>query len=320
MSTDIRDPLQPHSAGREFVAKDRKSELQQSVRDAGTRLGVSDNHGGHDDGLRQKLREQEQLTLDAIRSSSELQRQLTATQAEVATMQAKWLNLQKESLGRKASAQDLADLAQSRSKLLLLEKDFAREQQGRQTDNAHSAETITQLQRDLQVATIAATVAETARRRQRQMWFGITTGSAAAAVFLGAGLIYRCWPLFSSKTDPPPVAEQVAARSLETASLTTPSGHYRRSPTTPYKPSGPQPELTMALGRLTHALAGFRSASSQDVLRAVSVKASTPQHPVCAFEWNNGEPSIAPNAQAGQTLHGVTETLTRCAEAVERFQ
>jgi hypothetical protein len=78
--------------------------------------------------------------------------------------------------------------------------------------------------------------------------------------------------------------------------------------------------LTRALGRLTHALSGFRATTSQDVLREVSRRQSKPDSPVCSFEWNNGEPAIQPTGKPGAVLDGMAETLTRCAEAVEQFR
>jgi hypothetical protein len=78
-------------------------------------------------------------------------------------------------------------------------------------------------------------------------------------------------------------------------------------------------EFSNGVGRLSHAFSRFPGVDPETIMRAVNKKAAASGSSVCAFAWNDGQPALQFGGGRGGNT-SLSGTLTRCAEAVERFR
>lgn len=77
--------------------------------------------------------------------------------------------------------------------------------------------------------------------------------------------------------------------------------------------------FSQGVGRLSQALSRFPGVDPETILTAINKKASANGTSLCAFAWNEGQPALQFGDKRGGAT-SVSEKLTQCAEAVERYR
>jgi hypothetical protein len=159
-------------------------------------------------------------------------------------------------------------------------------------------------------------------RFKRQFRFRIQALVGAACVTLAATFaVISYWP------HPKAVIERATPALLTSPRASLPD--TKVSPAGPVQDAGtPEPALagraenadvTQQISRLSRAFSRFPGVDPEVVVRAVNKRAPASSLTPCAFAWNAGEPALQFGDQYGGHS-SITASLSRCADAVERFR
>ncbi len=243
-------------------------------------------------------------------------------QVEVDRQRKEWAKIQR-SLERQHN-QRKTELATVRAQWFQTQQQLETESRARRLENAQASATISKLERNLSSTSEALTQVQ--RAPGPSVGKRITAVGVLATVMIGAGLM---WTQFSAKAGTAATATNLNAGSAgasnpaDTAapnSVPVKSAPGGAKPASSLKPiqAPPQAEFSQAsfqgsLSRLNRALSSYGNRPPQDVMR--EVRQRTGDQSVCAFQWNNGQPSLIYGSEG---LHAsLSSALTRCAAAVE---
>jgi hypothetical protein len=270
--------------------------------------------------LKTQLYDAERMALRAQKAASDYREQLTEAQADIAAMKTRWYAAEK---ARNAvSSQREVDSSTISNQLVRAQRELERAQQMARSDMERAASRIQVLEERLEKAQTIAAQAESSQLEYRKRSHIFLSVGIAMAVVFGGVTLYRFLP-HSAAAD---------SAQAETATLTPggsrfSSGARRQFATAnldsiskkPFVPHAVTKSLPDALGRLDRALKGFPGLDQEAVLHQVQVRQSTPGHPVCSFEWTNGQPSIVfGQGKTGANAENWAVDISRCADALEQ--
>jgi NADH:ubiquinone oxidoreductase subunit len=187
------------------------------------------------------------------------------------------------------------------------QKDLERAQIVHERESEQTEAKLAQLHEALQVSRQARSLESESRKRQTRIQI---VAGVAAALLIGATIfgvvhyLHERTPTNSAREIP--VESTAPEEKTETASA--PNGGL----------SG-QSGFAKGIGRLNQAFSKFPGVDPETIMRAINKKAAASGSSVCAFAWNDGQPTL----QIGDGHGGSTSiegTMTRCAEAVEHFR
>jgi hypothetical protein len=283
-------------------------------------------------GLRRLIAEKDHAVIRAVVSSSEMQHELETAKAESvklkallevakekphAAMQAEMngeilkltakFNHARKTLEREHN-KVRSEVVTLRGQSQQLQQQLDNERKARQIESARAAGQVASLEHDLAIAYGEKSASGMAQSRERTTRLRLGTAAAAVTVIVAAAVFG--WSQMAAKTGPAAVAEgapQVAGLS-GTKSLEAIQARF----------SGSQHGFQRGLGDLNNALASFPERRPEDVLAEVRRRNSASDPSVCAFQWNGGQPALLYGGQNKSLSLG--GTLTKCAQAVEKFR
>jgi hypothetical protein len=227
-------------------------------------------------------------------------------QEELNKQRREWLRIQKTLEAE--HSQRKAELVQVRGQWFATQQQLEQETRARRAERAQASAKINSLERSLETAnsTIASIGKEARRKGWRTAWMAV-----AASLLVAAGAGYA-WTSFTGHTA---TAAGVASATVVKAASEPVTPLTSRPKLLPslLAASG-QKGFQGSLGRLNQALASFGNTSPALILKQVQAKSGDPT--VCAFEWNDGQPSVIYNNPAKESL---AASLNKCASAVEAF-
>jgi hypothetical protein len=259
--------------------------------------------------LRKTLEAQQKTTRDAVNTATELKQKLTETKTQVEK------SLKQVHGGQKARIERAeGTVAQLRSQYQIAQRDLEREKRARRTESIAASARTTEMEEALAFA-VATEAAHSAGRVQTSHRLRKSLIAAALVIMIGGFGFYQVLHRRQSPT---------ASTRIPLASLTpaTSSGQAIRGrvlskPLSVEAPStlsqGEKVDLTQSLDRLNRALAAFPGMDPHELLRQVSSSGHSSE---CSFNWNNGNPSLVFN---GGHI-SISQTLDRCAEAIEKYR
>jgi hypothetical protein len=271
--------------------------------------------------LKVQLHDAERLALRAQKTASDYREQLTEAQADIANMKSRWYAAEK---ARNAvSSQREVDSSGLNVQVIRLQKELERTQQLAGSDMERAATRIRTLEERLEKALGSASRAETSQLlyRKRSNIF-LALGISLAVIFASI-LIFEKLPHF--KTEP--------TGDLQTASVPAAGTPMQRPASRraapampvealsqkPFVPKPPVKSLPDALGRLDKAFRSLPGLDHEAVIRQVRMRQSTPERPVCQFDWANGGPSMVfDRAGKEQSMENWAVSISRCADAVDQ--
>jgi hypothetical protein len=283
--------------------------------------------------LRQRLEEAEQ-------KSAELQRQLEArspaatdpalssaepdsvSAADAAKLKADWRRAMKAL--EQENKERRSELVLVRGQLHQTQRQLELEYTARMGEAAKSSTLVANLEAELEEAHKVVTNSNRARSR-RQTIRGVVAGGAMAAGALAvAAAIWTVYARPTSACAAPeatsaaapsgiPARPVAAAQPLETFSLPG----VASANSGPRTSQASEPNLAGGMDRLNGALAAFPNRRPEEILREIHRKAAKTDPSLCAFDWNNGQPSIVYGA--GGTL-SLSATIDKCAAAIEKYR
>lgn len=272
--------------------------------------------------LKAQLHDAERLGMRAQKAASEYREQLTEAQADIANMKSRWYAAEK---ARNAvTSQREVDSSGLSTHVVRLQKELERTQQLAGSDMEKAAARIRTLEERLERALSKAAVAESSQNNYRKRSnVSLIAGVSVAAVFAGI-LIFQHLP-HASAADSAPQAEIPAPAGANTGKSRQPQARAPRIipldalSQKPFVPKAPVKSLPDALGRLEKALMALPGLNAEDVIIQVRKKQSTPERPVCQFDWADGGPSMVFGQSAkGQSAENWAVSISRCADAVEQ--
>jgi hypothetical protein len=243
---------------------------------------------------------QQQLELVTAESESlksalaEVQRPAApGTQQDLNRQRKEWLQLQKTM--EREQAQSKAELVQLRVQSYKLQQQLEIDARARRMEAAQYSSRIASLERSLSSANreISKAYANTGKSDAKR---GVGIAVASVVAIMGA---VAAWAQISARASAPagPIV-------LETpAPATTPHLHTGAG-------------FQNSLGRLNEALSSFGNRSPEEILR--EVRLHSPDHAVCAFHWNNGQPALLFGIEG--VRQSLASALGSCAVAVEHYQ
>jgi hypothetical protein len=269
--------------------------------------------------LKAQLHDAERLAMRAQKAASDYREQLTEAQADIANMKSRWYAAEK---ARNAvTSQREVDSSGLSTQVVRLQKELDRSQQIASSDMERAAARIRTLEERLERALSKAAVAESSQNNYRKRSnVALTAGISLAAVFAGV-LIFQQFPHSSA-----PGADSAAPTASSAPSANRPPNTrpQRIVPLEalsqkPFVPKAPVKDLPGALGRLDAALRSLPGLDPEAVILQIRKKQSTPDHPVCQFDWADGGPSMVfGQAGKGQSMENWALSISRCADAVEQ--
>jgi hypothetical protein len=210
-----------------------------------------------------------------------------------------------------------AEIVQIRSQWHQTQRELEQVRHMRRVESSQASAKIANLERDLAVATTSLDSKQTETRNGSIRKWVMTAGAIAAVIM--AALIG--WSQLSPRTgvraasqQTPQVTEEAQSAPVESI---PPLRYAAPAGDVPVKPLTPQ-NFGGSLSRLNSALSNLHGRAPEEVLSEVRRKASRPGAPVCAFQWNGGQPALV-YAGAGTPLNLAT-TLESCAAAVEKYK
>ncbi len=225
-----------------------------------------------------------------------------AGSADVAKLQAEWRramqSLEREHLQRKM------ELVLVRGQLHQTRRQLEQEYNARQKEAArYSANAAV-------FATELAEAVETSSHRSQ--WRIRITRALIAAIMVTAAVLtvaLTIWTLWTRVSSGPCVAAQMEQIGV--------GGSIRASPRAGTQArQAPAPGVSGGMNRLNGALAAFPYRRPEEILGEVHRKAGRFDPSVCAFEWNNGQPSLVYGGPGQLTL---AATIEKCAGEVEKY-
>jgi hypothetical protein len=274
--------------------------------------------------VKAQLQDAERLAMRAQKAASEYREQLTEAQADIASMKSRWYAAEK---ARNAvSSQREVDSSSLSTQLVRVQKELERSQQLASSDMEKAAHRIHTLEDRLEQALSNAAVAQSSQNQYRKRSNLTFTLGISIATLLAGVLIYKEMPHFWSSTAP---AESTESAAEPAAAGLTPrnasSGGGRPAlpldalSQKPFVPKAPVKNLPDALARLDTALRALPGLDQEEVIKHVRKRQSTPERPVCQFDWANGGPSMVFGQSAkGQSMENWAVAISRCADAIEQ--
>jgi len=272
--------------------------------------------------LRAQLNDAERLAARAQKAASDYREQLTEAQADIANMKSRWYAAEK---ARNAvSSQREVDTSGLSTQVVRLQKELERSQQLASSDMERAAARIRVLEERLERALRSAAIAESSQNNYRKRSnASLTIGISVAAILAGV-LIFEKLPSSLAGGN-----AQAASGASEPASAASPRSTSRsRPPRTvpldalsqkPYVPKPAVKNLPDALGNLDKALRGLPGLDPEAVIKHVRQRQSTPDRPICQFDWVDGGPSMVfSQSPKGQSMENWALAISRCADAVEQ--
>ncbi len=261
--------------------------------------------------LKQKIRTQEQATIEAQEAAADLQLQLTAAQAEVARSRTQYHGVPKS---RSALTRVETDLSEATTKLHAAKKELDFEKRSRRTEAIQASTKIQRIEQELSaaIATTNVSASKTTRVPVRlaagiAVALALATGIAAFAMHHQTVVSASASPIAAA--DSPGVQDPVADLAAWQSKSSVIGRHSAPSPSL---------DFTQSYDRLSQALAALPGRDAEEVLRQIQ-KAGRG----CALRWNDGEPSLLFGGQSGsaaQKPNSLPDALTKCAEAVEKLR
>jgi hypothetical protein len=249
--------------------------------------------------LKVQLHDSERLALRAQKTASDYREQLTEAQADIANMKSRWYAAEK---ARNAvSSQREVDSSGLNMQVIRLQKELERTQQLAGSDMERAATRIRTLEERLEKTLGNASRAETSQLlyRKRSNIF-LALGISLSVIF--ASILIFGIPTQRSASRPAAPAMPVEALSQK-----------------PFVPKPPVKSLPDALGRLDKAFRSLPGLDHEAVIRQVRMRQSTPERPVCQFDWANGGPSMVfDRAGKEQSMENWAILISRCADAVDQ--
>ena len=270
--------------------------------------------------VKAQLVDAERLALRAQKAASGYREQLTEAQADIATMKSRWYAAEK---ARNAvSSQREVDSSGLSTQLVRAQRELERTQQMASSDMERASVRIRTLEARLEKALSNAAVAESSQNHYRKRSnVSLTAGIAVAAV-LGGVLIFEKLPRGTAAETP---ATEPSTRSASSVSRGTSSSRVAPSyplealSQKPYVPKAPTRNLPDALGNLEKALNALPGLAPEDVIKQVRKRQSTPERPVCQFDWAGGGPSMVFDQSAkGKSMEKWALAISGCADAVNQ--
>jgi hypothetical protein len=269
--------------------------------------------------LRAQLNDSERTALRAQKAASDYREQLTEAQADIANMKSRWYAAEK---ARNAvSSQREVDSSGLSTQLVRLQRELERSQQLASSDMERAALRIRTLEERLEKALSNAAVAESSQKQYRKRSNrSLTAGISIAAIF-AVVLIFEKLPHRAEAA--PSTVEGPATNSARPVS----AGSRRAAPAyqlealsqKPLVPRIPTRSLPDALGSLEKALKALPGLEPEDVIKQVRKRQSTPQRPVCQFDWAGGGPSMVfDQSVKGRSMESWALAISGCADAVNQ--
>ena len=275
--------------------------------------------------LRAQLFDAERLAMRAQKAASDYREQLTEAQADIANMKTRWYAAEK---ARNAvTSKREVDSSSLHTQLVRAQKELERSQQLASTDLERAAARIRTLEQRLEKALSNQAVAESSQSRYRKRSNLFLTLGISITTILTTAYAVEKWP-HTVSADPSMPKEAVATSSASPSTASSP-----RKPTSrafaavqlealaqkPFVPKVAVKNLPDALGNLDKALQGLPGLEPEEVIKQVRKRQSTPERPVCQFDWANGGPSMVfDQAAKGKSMETWALAISRCADAVNQ--
>jgi hypothetical protein len=308
--------------------------LDESLANAKSRFGRTDlsvtppiapalsEHARELQQLRSQLNDAERMALRAQKAAGEYREQLTEAQADIANMKSRWYAAEK---ARNAvSSQREVDSSGLNTQVVRLQKELERSQQLASSDMERAATRIRSLEEKLEKALRHASVAEDSQKKSRKRSnVSLALGIAVASIFTGI-FVYEKLPRSKSEVTAPTETTGVASASrpetqIRRSQPARPAMPLEALSTKPFVPKLVSKNLPEALGRLEKAFQNLPGLDPQAVIQRVSKAQSTPDRPVCQFEWANGGPSMVfDQTKKDKSMENWALAISRCADAVEQ--
>ncbi len=183
------------------------------------------------------------------------------------------------------------------------QKDLERAQVSHDREAEQTEAKLTQLREALKIAQEAG--ASESQELKRRAQIRILSG-VAATVVVGV-VIFAVIQYLHRGLSSTPESHAAVERAVEAA----PAGVIGQA--------GAQSEFTQGISRLGRAFSRFPGVDPETIMRAVNKKAASSGSSVCAFAWNDGQPALQFGDQRGGN-NSLAATLSRCADAVEKFR
>ncbi len=240
--------------------------------------------------------------------------------ADVTRLKADWRRamktLQEENKDRRS------ELVLTKGQLHQTKRQLDQENTARHAEAYRTGNIIAHLETELEEARHAATKSDRRQSRRRHI------GGSVAAIVAAAGAIALAVAIWTISRRPVTACGAVVAESTITESaagkvspvstpvLTAPSETFSLPGVTPAGNPAPDPGLAGGMDRLNGALDNFPGRRPEDILREIHRKAAKTDPSLCAFNWNNGQPSIV---YGGGSKLSLSATVDRCAAAIEKY-
>jgi hypothetical protein len=274
--------------------------------------------------VKAQLLDAERLALRAQKAASDYREQLTEAQADIANMKSRWYAAEK---ARNAtSSQREVDSTGLSTQLLRVQKELERTQHLASSDMKRASVRIRTLEERLEKALSSAAVAESSQNHYRKRSNrSLTAGISIAVIFTGV-LIFE--KLSHRAGAEPRAAEGTAPSSARGASpgsrgtpprRVAPSYQLEALSQKPFVPKAPTRSLPDALGSLDKALKALPGLEPEAVIKQVRKRQSTPERPVCQFDWADGGPSMVfDHSVKGRSTESWALAISGCADAVNQ--
>jgi hypothetical protein len=275
--------------------------------------------------LRAQLFDAERLALRAQKAASDYREQLTEAQADIANMKSRWYAAEK---ARNAvSSQREVDSSGLSTQLIRAQKELERAQQLASSDMERAAMRIRTLEDRLEKALRSTAIAENSQVQYRKRSNRSLTIGVSVAAILAGFLIYEKLSHGTAAAEPSGSETSIAsgARPISSSGSSgkprrvTPSFPLEALSQRPYVPKPATRNLPDALGNLDRALKALPGLAPEDVIKQVRNKQSTPERPVCQFDWADGGPSMVfDHAAKGKSMEKWALAISACADAVNQ--
>jgi hypothetical protein len=241
--------------------------------------------------------------------------------ADVARLKTDWRRamktLQQENNDRRS------ELVLAKGQLHQTQRQLDQEYAGRHAEAARSASVIANLETELEELRHAATKSDRSQSRRRSI------GGSVAVIVTAAGAIALAVAIWTISRRPVTACAAAEAESaitesaagkvkpVSTPAQASPAETFSLPGVTPAGSSVSDPGLAVGMDRLNGALDAFPSRRPEDILREIHRKAAKTDPSLCAFDWNNGQPSIV---YGGGGKLSLSATVDKCAAAIEKYR
>jgi len=269
--------------------------------------------------LRAQVNDAERMALRAQKAASDYREQLTEAQADIANMKSRWYAAEK---ARNAvTSQREVDSSGLSTQVLRLQRELERTQHLASSDMERAALRIRTLEERLEKALRSVAVAESSqkqyrKRSNRSLSAGISIAAILAAVLIFEKLPHRLEAAPSTVGGPATNGAQPVSAGSRPA---TPAYQLEALSQKPFVPKVPTKSLPDALGNLDRAFKAIPGLDPEAVIKLVRKRQSTPQRPVCQFDWADGGPSMVFDQSVKErSMENWAQAISGCADAVNQ--